>query len=174
MTGTGSETSGQSGRRAASDQKPDPEDRWDYVYRPTAIRRIVAVAIVVVIAIHVTFGLLLTWRDTGVARVGWEDQLAIILIGVVISGVLLLFTRSRLRVGPQGIGVLNLVTERVYGWDAVIGMSYPEKAQWARLLFPHDEHIPVMAVQARDGDAAVTAMRAVRELRKQYQDDDAA
>ncbi|MEZ5211537.1 MULTISPECIES: PH domain-containing protein [unclassified Gordonia (in: high G+C Gram-positive bacteria)] len=152
---------------AAPEQRPDTDDDWVYVYRPKAIVRIVIIAIVVVIAIHVTFGLLLTWRDTG-APVGWQDQAALITIGVVISCVLLLFTRSRLRVGPRGIGVLNLVTERVYGWDEVTGMSYPEKAPWARLLFPYDEHIPVMAVQARDGDAAVAAMRRVRELQREY------
>lgn len=148
-------------------QGADTDDDWDLVYRPRAIVKIVIAVIAVVIAIHVTFGLLLTISYTG-ANVGWADQISLIGIGVVISAALLLFTRSRLRVGPRGVGVRNLVSERLYEWDSVQGLSYPEKAQWARLLFAYDEHIPVMAVQARDGTAAVEAMRSFRQLREKY------
>ena len=144
-------------------------DGWDYVYRPRAFSIIAVWVALVVIAIHVTFGLLLSISYTGV-NIGWGDKLALICIGLVIAGAVLLVTRARLRVGPDGVGVRNLVSERVYGWDQVVGMSYPDGAQWARLLFPHDEHIPVMAVQARDGDAAVQAMRHFRELRARYTD----
>lgn len=144
----------------------EPTD-WDMVYRPSAIVRIVIIAILIVLAIHLTFGLLLTISYTGV-KIGWGDQIALIGIGVVICGSLLLFTRSRLRVGPEGVGVRNLVSERFYEWDAVKGLSYPEKAQWGRLDFAYDEHIPVMAVQARDGATAVAAMRRFRELQVQY------
>lgn len=151
----------------AKAQGTDTDDDWDLVYRPRAIVKIVIAVIAVVIAIHVTFGLLLTVSYTGV-NVGWADQLSLIGIGVVISAALLLFTRSRLRVGPRGVGVRNLVSERLYEWDSVKGLSYPEKAQWGRLLFAYDEHIPVMAVQARDGAAAVAAMRSFRQLREKY------
>lgn len=140
---------------------------WEYVYRPKAIWRPVLIAIVVVLAIHLTFGLLLDVSYT-VLNVRWVDKAALIGVGVVICGALMLFTRSRLRLGPQGVGVRNLVGERVYAWDDVVGLSYPEKSQWARLLFPYDEHIPVMAIQARDGDAAVEAMRSFRELQEKY------
>lgn len=144
-----------------------PDQDWDLVYRPKQINKIVVGAIVIVIVIHLTFGLLLTYSYTGV-NIGWGDQIALITIGLVISGALLLFTRSRLRVGPAGVEVRNLVAERLYEWDAVRGMDYPDKGQWARLLFAHDEHIPVMAVQARDGAAAVDAMRQFRELQRKY------
>lgn len=140
---------------------------WDLVYRPAKIRWIVAGAIVVVLAIHITFGALLNISDTGVT-VRLSDQLGLISIGIVIACLLLLFLRSRLRVGPEGVGVRNMVSERFYRWDEVVGLEYPEKAQFARLLLPHDEHIPVMAVQARDGHEAVEAMREFRTLRDRY------
>ncbi|MFT3662260.1 MAG: PH domain-containing protein [Gordonia sp. (in: high G+C Gram-positive bacteria)] len=154
---------------AAADRSTDrkPADDWEYVYRPKAVRKIVGAAVAVVIVIHVTFGLLLDHSYTGVT-IDWADKLSLIGVGVVICGALLLLVRPRLRFGPQGVGVLNLVTERVYGWDDVVGMDYPDKAQWARLLFPYDEHIPVMAIQARDGEAAVAAMRSFREYREKY------
>lgn len=152
-----------------TDATPSSNDAgdWEYEYRPKAVRRLVAIAIVVVIAIHVTFGLLLDYSYTGV-NIDWADKLSLIGVGVVICGALALLVRPRIRVGPRGVGVLNLVTERVYGWDDVVGMDYPDKAQWARLLFPYDEHIPVMAIQARDGDAAVTAMRRFRQVQEKY------
>ena len=80
----------------------------------------------------------------------------------------LLFTRARLRVGPAGVGVRNLVGERVFEWDRVQGMTYPDKGFSARLLLPADEHVPVLAVQAWDSDRAVAAMTAFRELEERY------
>lgn len=141
---------------------------WELVYRPRAVVRLVLIAMAVVLVIHVVFGLLLNFSYTGV-NVGWLDKLSLILIGLIICGALWLFTRSRLRAGPRGVEVRNLVGERLYDWDSVVGLAYPEKSPWARLLFAHDEHIPVLAVQARDGDAAVEAMRAFRELQDRYQ-----
>ncbi|MDL9947495.1 PH domain-containing protein [Gordonia sp. ABSL11-1] len=130
--------------------------------------RVAVVAAIVVLAIHVTFGALLTISDTGARNIGLSDQLAIGLIGVIITGAVLLLTRARLRVGPTGVGVRNLVGERVFEWDRVQGMTYPDKGFSARLLLPADEHVPVLAVQAWDSDRAVAAMTAFRELEERY------
>ncbi|ALG84756.1 PH domain-containing protein [Gordonia phthalatica] len=140
---------------------------WEYVYRPRWMKRAALVAVAIVMIIHVTFGLLLDISYTGV-NVDWADKLSLIGVGVLISAVILYLTRARIRVGPQGIGVLNLVSERVFGWDEVLGLEYPEKGSWARLVFPSDEHIPVMAIQARDGELAVDAMNRIRELGAHY------
>lgn len=143
------------------------DGEWEFVYRPRWMKRAAIVAIAIVMIIHVTFGLLLDVSYTGV-NVDWADKLSLIGVGVLISAVIAYLTRARIRVGPQGIGVLNLVSERVFGWDDVLGLEYPEKGAWARLVFPGDEHIPVMAIQARDGDLAVAAMNRVRELGAHY------
>ncbi|KJR05145.1 PH domain-containing protein [Gordonia sihwensis] len=143
------------------------DDTWEYVYRPRWMRIAAWVAVAVVMIIHLTFGLLLDISYTGV-NVGWSDKVALIGVGVVISGAILFLTRARLRLGPEGVGVLNLVSERVFPWDQVLGLEYPEKGFCARLLFSGDEHIPVMAVQARDGDLAVDAMERYREFQTRY------
>lgn len=148
----------------------DDADTWDLVYRPRYGPRLAVIVAVVILAIHITFGALLTISDTGV-HVGLSDQIAIGLIGLVEAGAVLLFTRSRLRVGPAGVGVRNLVSERVFGWDEVLGLTYPDKSFWARLLLPSDEHIPVFAVQARDRDRAVEAMNDFRALFNRYRPD---
>ena len=61
-------------------------------YRPGKLRLYAVIAAVVVLAIHIVFGALLTISDTGVRNVGALDQLSIMLIGVVIAGAILLFT----------------------------------------------------------------------------------
>ena len=145
----------------------DSAGEWDYSYEPRWIKRVALVVIVIVLAIHLTFGLLLDVSYTGVS-VNWWDKGGLIAMGLVISAAVLYLTRYRLRVGPRGVGVRNLVGERVFGWEQVRGLEYPEKGSYARLLFPHDEHVPVLAVQARDGEAAVEAMQRFRELYAQY------
>lgn len=140
---------------------------WDFVYTPRWLRNACFAVAALVIVIHLVFGLLLNISYTGVG-VGWSDKIGLIAVGLVIAGVVLLPTRARLRVGPSGVGVRNLVSERVWGWDQVRGVEYPEKGYWAQLLLPQDEHVPVMAIGARDGERAVAAMERVRELQGQY------
>lgn len=146
----------------------ESSDRWDLVYRPRRTPRTAIIVAIVVLAIHIVFGALLTISDTGVRNIGLGDQLAIMLIGVVVSGAILLFTRSRLRVGPAGVAVRNLVSERLFEWDRVRGIAYPEKGFSARLLLPDDEHVPILAIQANDRDRAVEAMNGFRELEERY------
>ncbi|ANY23447.1 MULTISPECIES: PH domain-containing protein [Gordonia] len=141
---------------------------WDLVYRPRNLPRWAIAAAVVVLAIHITFGLLLTIDDVGVRNLGGSDQVAIILIGVLVSAAILLFTRPRLRVGAAGVEVRNLATVRLFEWDRVLGLTYPEKGFGAWLLFPADEHITVLAVQAGDGQRAIDAMGRFRELEERY------
>ncbi len=140
---------------------------FSYSYRPRWMPRVAVLAAIIALAIHVTFGALLTISNTG-PDVGLPDQLAIAFIGVLVAGAILLFTRARLRVGPSGVGVRNLVSERIFGWDEVRGLAYPEGKFCARLLLPSDEHIPVLAVQARDRDRAVIAMERFRELESEF------
>ncbi|MGV9711192.1 PH domain-containing protein [Gordonia sp. NPDC003424] len=142
--------------------------QWDLEYRPRRLRRLAVAVAVVIIAIHITFGALLTIADTGPKNIGLDDQLAIALIGTLEAGAVLLLTRARLRAGAAGVAVRNLGSDRLFTWDRVEGLAYPEKGWSAWLLLPADEHIPVVAVQAWDGDRAVSAMTRFRELEQRY------
>lgn len=148
--------------------KADPDD-WVMDYRPRAIKRICYSAAAIVVAIHVVFAILLDMDYTGVS-IRWLDKASLILLGLIIAAVICLPTQARLRVGPRGVGVKNWTSERVFPWGDVVGLAYPEKGQWAQLLLPGDEHVPVLAVQARDGDAAVDAMRDFRELQDRFRE----
>ena len=60
-----------------------PVTEWELEYRPGKLRLYAVIAAVVVLAIHIVFGALLTISDTGVRNVGALDQLSIMLIGCV-------------------------------------------------------------------------------------------
>ncbi|MFT3900035.1 MAG: PH domain-containing protein [Gordonia sp. (in: high G+C Gram-positive bacteria)] len=153
---------------------------WDFVYRPHRIVIWAWVAAIAALIIHGVFAYLLTksqltvlghthnFGDNGVRNVGLADQWALMLVGVVVAGGILLLTRSRVRVGERGVAVRNLIGERVFGWDQVVGISYPDRGSSAWLEFPLDEHVPVMAIRIGDGESAVAAMERVRELQERY------
>ena len=127
-------------------------------------------AAAIIVAAHVTVGLLLKVRSTGVIF-QTADQVAIALLGVVIGGVVLLFARPRLRVGASGLAVRNLLTYKLIPWSDVVGVSFPVGARWARIDLPDDEYIPVMAIQAIDKGRAVDAMDQVRAALARHRPD---
>ena len=94
------------------------------------------------------------------------DQWAMLLLAVVLAGVILLLTRPRLRIGPAGLGVRNVLEERVIPWNQVVGISFPKR--WARVELPGYEYVPVVAVQSVDRDRAVAAMDTLREAMDRY------
>lgn len=158
---------------AASPTRPDEPAQtgggeWELVYRSRRLRTIAIAAAVVVLIIHVTFGVLLTISNTGPKNIGIDDQAAIIIIGLIIAGLVLLLMRPRLRVGARGVSVRNLATERTFGWDEIRGLAYPDKGFGGQLELPADEHIPVLAIQAGDGDLAVAAMERYRDIEERY------
>jgi hypothetical protein len=127
-------------------------------------------AAAIIVAAHVTVGLLLKVSSTGVIF-QTADQVAIALLGVVIGGVVLLFARPRLRVGASGIAVRNLLAYKLIPWSDVVGVSFPVGARWARIDLPDDEYIPVMAIQAIDKGRAVDAMDQVRAALSRHRPD---
>lgn len=145
----------------------DPGAEWDVVIRPHLTPYFAYAAALVIIAAHVAVGFLLKVGSSGVIF-QTADQVAIALLGVIIGGVVTLFARPRLRVGPRGLSVRNLWTDRVLDWSDVVGVSFPAGARWARVDLPDDEYIPLMAIQAVDKDRAVQAMEQVRDALSRY------
>ncbi|WP_104158198.1 PH domain-containing protein [Mycobacterium avium] len=148
---------------------PEPE-RWDVVLRPHRTPLFVYGAAVLIAAAHIVLGLLLKVGSTGVVF-RTSDQVAIAVLGLVIAGVVLLFARPRLRIGPAGVSVRNLLGDKLIEWSDVVGVSFPVGHRWARIDLPDDEYIPVMAIQAVDKGRAVDAMDTVRSLLARYRPD---
>jgi Bacterial PH domain len=146
---------------------------WDADLSPHLTPLFAYAAAFLIAAAHIVVGLLLKMRSSGVIF-QTADQVAIALLGLVIAGVVLLFARPRLRVGPAGLSVRNLLGYRLLPWSEVVGVSFPAGSRWARIDLPDDEYIPVMAIQAVDKDRAVDAMNTVRALLDRYRPDPVA
>lgn len=142
-------------------------ETWDADIRPYRTPYFAYGAALIIFLAHVAVGVLLKVGSTGVLF-QTSDQVAIALLGAIIAGVVLLFARPRLRIGPSGVAVRNLVSFKVVPWSDVRGVSFPPGARWARLDLPDDEYIPVMAIQAIDKGRAVQAMDEVRDLIDRY------
>jgi hypothetical protein len=100
-----------------------------------------------------------------------SDQIAMAVLGVILAGLALLFTRPRLRVGAAGLSVRNVLGDRLVLWNDIVGVSFPVGARWARIDLPDDEYVPLLAIQSVDKDRAVAAMDTVRSLLARYRPD---
>ena len=129
--------------------------------RKTA-RYAIGVAVLLVVLFSVV-GALLRTSATGVYFRA-ADQVAMVLFGFLLAGLVLLLTRPRLRVNASGVDVRNGLGEKHIDWDLVQGLSFPDGAAWARIELPDDEYVPVLAIQANDKQHAVEAVQAFRAL----------
>lgn len=143
---------------------------WDLEIRPRLTPRFAYAAAAVIFVALLAVGALLKMSSTGVIF-QTADQVAMGLLGVVIAGAVLLFARPRVRVGPAGVAVRNLLAYRVIPWSDVVGVSFPRGARWARVDLPDDEYVPVMAIQSVDRQHAVDAMDGLRALLGRYRPD---
>ncbi|OBA81311.1 hypothetical protein A9W99_14035 [Mycobacterium sp. 1164966.3] len=149
---------------------PPSSADWDVELRSHLTPIFACIAAFLIAAAHIVVGLLLKIKSSGVIF-QTADQVAMAALGLVIAGVILLFTRPRLRVGRPGLSVRNLFGDRLIDWSEVLGVSFPAGSRWARIDLPDDEYIPVMAIQAVDKERAVAAMDTVRSLLAQYRPD---
>ncbi len=131
--------------------------------RPRRARRVAMAAAVVLIVVFAVVAALLRQTPTGV-YFQLSDQVAMVLVGLLLAGAALLFARPRVRAGANGVEVRNLLGTRMVPWELVLRVSFPDGAPWARLEIPDDEYIAVMAIQSADGRHAVQAIRALREV----------
>lgn len=139
-----------------------------YEVRPRKIRVYAWVVAVILVIGHAAVGLMLkVGGDTGL-RFTLGDQIGMAVIGLILAGGALLFTRPRLRIGPDGVAVRNLLNENVYDWDLVEQFTFPHGAAFAHMELPRDEFVAIWAIQARDGEHAAEAMAEVRRLTDAY------
>src|SRR4029078_6254853 len=86
-------------------------------------------AAAVILAAHVTVGVLLKISSTGVIF-QTAARVALSLLGAVIACAVLLFARPRLRIGAPGVEVRNLFGDRLIPWSGVVGVRFQPRTQW--------------------------------------------
>jgi hypothetical protein len=141
-------------------------------FRPYKARVIAVVVAVLFVAVFVVVAVLLRNSSTGV-NFYVSDQVAMAGIGLVLAAGALWFARPRVRADHDGVEIRNMLGTHRYGWSDIRAVSFPDGSPWARLELPGDEYVPILAVQAIDGEHAVTAMRELRRLRREADEADA-
>ncbi len=137
------------------------------VVRPHKVRRIAIPVAVALVVLFVVVAVLLKSGSTGV-RFGLSDQVSIAAIGVVLACATLLLIRPRLVADDDGVEVRNVLFGQKVPWSVIRAVSFPDGAPWARLELPQDEYVPVVAIQAADGERAVVAIRELRALLRKH------
>lgn len=154
----------------ARDVKAD-DGNWLLTVTSRTMRKYAWIAVAMVMAVHIFMGAVVNVGDTG-AQVTLIDILAFPMLGLVISAACLLMLRPRVRANANGVEVRNFLGPRFYPWRDVYGLSFPADKQWARLELPDFEFVPMWAMQARDGEDVVEAVRGFRELEDRYMPED--
>ena len=139
---------------------------WDAVLRPRLTPRLawVTAAVIAVAGILVA---IFNNRASG-AYLRPADQFSMAGIALLIAAAVLLLTRPRLKVGPHGLAVRNVLDYRLIPWNDVVDVSFPPGKRWARVDLDNDEYVPVLAIQVIDKQGAVAAMDTVRDLMDRY------
>jgi hypothetical protein len=151
----------------APNSGPNTRATWDATVRPHLTPYFAYVGAFVILVAHIAIGFLLKIKSTGVVF-QTSDQIAFAVLGVILAGLILLLARPRLRVGPDGLSVRNVLSDKLIPWSDVVDVSFPTGARWARVDLPDDEYVPVMAIQSVDKERAVDAMDTVRALVARY------
>jgi hypothetical protein len=141
-------------------------ETWDAEFRPRTMRR-AAVATAAVIAVAGVVVAALGGHSSGAYMRVW-DQIAWGGVAVLIAAGVLILTRPRVRVGPAGLLVRNVLEDKLIAWKDVHNVSFPPGKGWARVDLDSNEYMPVVAIQSVDREYAVTAMETVREAMGRY------
>jgi hypothetical protein len=132
--------------------------------RPVRTSKIAITAAIVVFVVFLVVAIVMPHANAG-AHFSWKDQVATGVLGVILAGLILVFTRPRLRADESGVHVRNhWGPYKTVPWDVIVRVEFPKGRRFARLVLPADETIPLYAVQRSDREHSVAVMRDLREL----------
>lgn len=132
--------------------------------RPILTSRIAWAAAGLVLVVFVVTALLMK-RDNAGADFGDKDQVATVVIGIILAGLCIMPTRPRLRADLESVRLRSFLGGwRVVPWDVVVRVDFPRKVRFARLVLPAEETLAIYAVQRYDKERAVDTMQQLRAL----------
>ncbi|MBF6330969.1 PH domain-containing protein [Nocardia transvalensis] len=147
--------------------QPTTQPEWDLEIRPRRSVRTARIVAAVIAILFTIAGIATPHSATGV-NIRVADQIALVCFGWLLAAAVLLLTRPRVRVGPRGVSVRNILGDNDFAWRDIRGVSIPDKKAWARLELAGDEYAPMLAIRVNDGDHAAHAMERFRELGAKY------
>ena len=130
------------------------------VVRPRRVRWAAWVGAVAVVAAFTAVASVLRTTDTGVFF-RFADQVAMVLLGVLLAAGVLLLTRPRVRADADGVEVRNVGWPRYLPWELVRAVSFPDGASWAGWTCRTTSTVRA----GRPGRRRMRAVEAIRGLR---------
>jgi len=158
---------GEAGRRSAPDRRREA-GRDVMRARPVRARRVAFAVAAVVVVLFVVLAALLGRTSSEGVEFGPGDQAAMVLLGLLVAGGVLLLARPFVVADLDGVWVRNIFTTKDVPWEVVRAVSFRDGTPWAMLDLADDDQIAVLAVQAADGARAVAAVRALRALHARH------
>lgn len=132
--------------------------------RPVVLTRVCRGVAALVLVVFVVVAVALGSATTGEARFRLPDQIAMVVLGGLIAGAVLGFTRSRVRADADGIVIRNVLGDRHLPWQVVRAVRMQDGAPWATLDLHDDDTVALLAISSNDGDRAVEAVLGLRAL----------
>jgi len=134
------------------------------IVRPRKLRIMAWVLATFVVVAMVIVGLLLKQSSTGALTFRTADQVAMIGLGVIIAGGVLILTRPYVRADANGIDMRNFGGAKHIPWQVVRGVRFSDASPWATLELQDDDAFTLLAIQAVDGERAADATEGLRRL----------
>ncbi|MBK5305268.1 MAG: PH domain-containing protein [Frankiaceae bacterium] len=134
------------------------------VLRPRRLLLVCRLAGVVLILVFGIVAWALPKGEAGGEQFRLPDQLAFFGIGLLLSALVLRFTRVRVVADESGALIRNYVGEKFVPWQVVAGVRMDDGSPWASLDLHDDDTIALLGVQANDGARAVDGVLALRDL----------
>ncbi|WP_133741521.1 PH domain-containing protein [Actinorugispora endophytica] len=87
---------------------------------------------------------------------GWgtADRVAMVLLGLVITGGLRLLARPRLDLTEERVTVVNSIRTHVLAWPEIIDVRMPVGEPWPSVDLADGSTLAVMGIQSSDGPLA--------------------
>ncbi len=139
---------------------PAPEP---VIVRPHRLAWVCRGVALLVVAVFTVVGATLR-SATGGEAFGVADQVAMVVLGLLLASAVLSFTRARVEADLSGVRVRNVVGERSVPWAVVREVRLDDGQPWASLELHDDDTLALLAVQANDGERAVRSVLALRAL----------
>ena len=143
---------------------PPPQDPDRVVYRPRRLARVAWATAALVVVFFSLIAVALFRAPDGEATFQLADSVAMVGLGLLMGGAVLLLTRARVEADATGIRVRNVLGETVLPWGVVAAVQFDDASPWASLELQDDDTVALFAVQANDGASAVDAVLALRQL----------
>jgi hypothetical protein len=107
--------------------------------------------------------------ESGKSYFHTEDQVAMVILGLLAAAGILVFTRPRVTADESGLRIRNLLGWVEVPWEIVAAIRFDRGTPWAQVELADDDLIAIMAVQAADKDYAVHAVRSLRTMLAAHQ-----